>query len=78
MSSWTVVKFTEDSTVAAVPTAWINGDNCLWPPFTPQKVTLAIKNCEINTCWPTHKIETFRNATYGNKTFSLNMTFYYQ
>lgn len=43
--TWTVVSFEKDQTVAAVPTTWITGTNdCLWPPFTAEKTTTAIRN----------------------------------
>lgn len=64
--TWTVVKFTDENTVEAVPTTWIVGKQCHWPPFTHEKVMAAIRNHElINTCWPLHEISTFRNGTFG-------------
>ncbi|CAG9820015.1 unnamed protein product [Phaedon cochleariae] len=64
--TWTIVKFLQDHSVAAVPTTWINNDMCFWPPFTPQKVSVAIKSQDFNTCWPSYKVDMFRNATYDN------------
>ncbi|CAG9825803.1 unnamed protein product [Phaedon cochleariae] len=64
--TWTIVKFLQDHSVAAVPTTWINNYMCFWPPFTPQKVSVAIKSQDFNTCWPSYKVDMFRNATYDN------------
>lgn len=55
-----------DSSVEAVPTKWISPENnCFWPPFLADKVAQAIKNQDLNTCWPIYKVEIFRNGTYG-------------
>lgn len=63
--TWTVVQF-EDNSVEAVPTNWIQGDNCHWPSMAHQKLISSIRKSEpLNTCWPTHKVKVFRNATYG-------------
>lgn len=64
-NTWTVVQFKKDDTVEAVPTSWIEGDQCLWPPFTQDKTKAALKNCQINTHWPSHEISIFKNATFG-------------
>ncbi|CAG9763988.1 unnamed protein product [Ceutorhynchus assimilis] len=64
--TWTVVCFTADDSVEAVPTRWINGDECLWPAVTREKLHALIKRCEFNSCWPLHKVRSFRNATYDN------------
>lgn len=65
-TTWTVVCFVEDETVEAVPTRWINnGNECLWPPVTQEKLNTLIRKCEFNSCWPSHKVRTFRNATYS-------------
>lgn len=65
--TWTVVQFVEDGTVEAIPSNWIQGDMCHWPPYFHQKLVMAIRKCEaLNTCWPTHKIKSFRNSTFGN------------
>lgn len=68
--TWTIIKFLEENSVAMVPTTWIitdsgKGETCLWPPLPPEKLSLAVKNHEIDTCWPSYKISVFRNATYG-------------
>lgn len=41
--TWTVIKFIEDNCVQAVPTKWIKNNECYWPPFTNEKISLAIK-----------------------------------
>ncbi|XP_050510568.1 uncharacterized protein LOC126887211 [Diabrotica virgifera virgifera] len=64
--TWTVVKFVEESSVAAVPTKWIFEDKCLWPPFIAEKLNLAIKYQKIDTCWPSHKVQVFRNSTFDS------------
>ncbi|VEN58333.1 unnamed protein product, partial [Callosobruchus maculatus] len=65
--TWTIVKFVEDDSVALVPTPWIiNTDDCLWPPIPTNKISSVVKSYQINTCWPTHKISAFRNATFDN------------
>lgn len=63
--SWTVVCFEADNAVQAVPTRWISGDNCLWPALPLEKLNNALKQCDFNSCWPSHKVRIFRNATYG-------------
>ncbi|CAG9822070.1 unnamed protein product [Phaedon cochleariae] len=65
--SWTVVKFEDENTVEAVPTTWILGSSCYWPPYSRDKLVAAIKNFEApNTHWPLHKMEVFRNATFDS------------
>lgn len=72
--SWTVVVFEEDQTVQAVPTKWINGDQCLWPTLPQDKLNVALKNCDYNTCWP-HKIRILRNGTFGKHSYKcFNLT----
>lgn len=61
--TWTVVQFSTDNTVEAVPSSWIEHNN--WPPFKYEQIITAIrKNMEQNTCWPCYDIITFRNSTY--------------
>ncbi|KAK4875883.1 hypothetical protein RN001_012305 [Aquatica leii] len=66
--TWTVVQFLDDETVEAVPSPWIQGTNeCHWPTLPPEKLRQAIKKWEpLNTCWATHKIRIFRNATFDD------------
>lgn len=65
-TTWTVVQFLDDATVEAVPSSWVQGNHCHWPSFPTEKLINAIKKAEtLNTCWPSHKIKIFRNATYG-------------
>ncbi|KAF5289794.1 hypothetical protein FQA39_LY03711 [Lamprigera yunnana] len=65
--TWTVVQFIDDLTVEAIPSTWIQGNDCHWPPFSREKLYNAIRKSEpLNTCWPMHKIKIFRSATYGD------------
>ncbi|XP_071572846.1 uncharacterized protein, partial [Temnothorax nylanderi] len=65
--TWTIVQFSEDNTVEAVPSTWIEHNKCYWPPFKNEKVIAAIrKNAERNTCWPCYDIITFWNSTYDD------------
>ncbi|KAK4876448.1 hypothetical protein RN001_012870 [Aquatica leii] len=66
--TWTVVQFLDDETVEAVPSPWIQGTNeCHWPTLPSEKLRQAIKKWEpLNTCWATHKIRIFRNATFDD------------
>ncbi|KAF5283338.1 hypothetical protein FQR65_LT13903 [Abscondita terminalis] len=65
--TWSIVQFLDDLTVEAVPSSWIQGDNCYWPTFSKSKLNAAITKCEsLNTCWPVHKVKIFRNATFGD------------
>lgn len=65
-SSWTVVKFTDENSVEAVPTSWINNKQYFWPPFQRDKVIQAIrKNEEPDMDWPLYEMTIFRNSTYG-------------
>ncbi|KAG5871350.1 hypothetical protein JTB14_019747 [Gonioctena quinquepunctata] len=64
--TWSVVQFTNDHTVEAVPTAWIQGDRCHWPSFPPDKMINAIRKFEpLIKCWDSHPIKIFRNATFN-------------
>lgn len=65
--SWTIIQFLdEDMTIEAVPTTWLQGDLCHWPPYQSSKMSNAIRKWEaLNTNWPTHKVKVFRNATFG-------------
>ncbi|GAB1860737.1 hypothetical protein CAJAP_01816 [Camponotus japonicus] len=65
--TWTVVQFSTDNTVEAVPSSWIEHNKCYWPPFKYEQIITAIrKNMERNTCWPCYDIITFRNSTYDD------------
>ncbi|XP_039310317.1 uncharacterized protein LOC120358954 isoform X1 [Solenopsis invicta] len=65
--TWTIIKFTADNTVEAVPSTWIEHSKCYWPPFKYEQIIAAIrKNVERNTCWPSYDIITFRNSTYDD------------
>ncbi|GAB1869621.1 hypothetical protein CAJAP_10700 [Camponotus japonicus] len=65
--TWTVVQFSTDNTVEAVPSSWIEHNKCYWPPFKYEQIITAIrKNMQRNTCWPCYDIITFRNSTYDD------------
>ncbi|CAH1153262.1 unnamed protein product [Phaedon cochleariae] len=65
--SWTVVLFLDDKTVEAIPSNWIQGQLCYWPSLATEKLLQAIRKCEpVNTCWPSHNIKIFRNATFDD------------
>ncbi|XP_032690649.1 uncharacterized protein LOC116853628 isoform X2 [Odontomachus brunneus] len=65
--TWTIVKFSTDNTVEAVPSSWIEHNKCYWPPFKYEQIIAAIrKNMERNTCWPSYDIIMFRNSTYDD------------
>lgn len=73
--TWTVIKFNEENAVEAVPTTWIVGTYCYWPPYTSEKMLTAIKNHEApNTHWPSHKMEVFRNGTFASYLEARNKT----
>ncbi|XP_031331848.1 uncharacterized protein LOC116167192 isoform X2 [Photinus pyralis] len=62
--SWTVVLF-DDATVEAIPSHWIIGDLCHWPPYPTSKLSDSIKNGDpLNTCWPTLHVKIFRDGTF--------------
>lgn len=69
--SWTVVVFEptkeeEHESVQAVPSKWIEGDQCFWPSLPAEKLNVAIRKCHFNTCWPRHKVRTLRNSTFND------------
>ncbi|XP_050504228.1 uncharacterized protein LOC126884893 [Diabrotica virgifera virgifera] len=64
--TWTIVQFLEDMSVEAVPTLWLRGDLCYWPPYKQEKLTSAIKKQALDTNWSQHKVKVFRNATFDN------------
>ncbi|VEN64244.1 unnamed protein product, partial [Callosobruchus maculatus] len=45
--TWSVVSFIDDKTVEAVPSNWIKGQLCYWPPLTGEKLMNAIRACEM-------------------------------
>ncbi|KAK4881023.1 hypothetical protein RN001_004342 [Aquatica leii] len=64
-ASWSIVKLIDDDTVQAVPTSWINGNMCFWPPYPTERLTFAIKRHEPHSQnWTTYPIKVFRNSTY--------------
>ncbi|KAB0804265.1 hypothetical protein PPYR_01235 [Photinus pyralis] len=59
--SWTF----DDATVEAIPSHWIIGDLCHWPPYPTSKLSDSIKNGDpLNTCWPTLHVKIFRDGTF--------------
>lgn len=65
-ATWTVVQFIEDGTVEAVPTNWIDGNVCYWPPLQQGRLMTAIKKLERHsTSWSQHLIRIFKNSTFG-------------
>lgn len=66
--NWIVVKFLENNSVEAVPTNWILGNKCYWPPYADNKVTIdAIKkreNPDVNT-WQLFDVTFFRNNVFS-------------
>lgn len=65
-AKWTVVQFLEDGTVEAVPTNWIDGNVCYWPPLHGARLMTAIKKLESRSnSWSHHLIRTFPNSTFG-------------
>lgn len=70
--TWTVVKFVKgynngEDTVEAIPSSWIVGDECMWPPLIGNKLKYAIQHHEIpDDNWQTFKISQFENSTFGN------------
>ncbi|XP_011870141.1 PREDICTED: uncharacterized protein LOC105563284 [Vollenhovia emeryi] len=63
--TWTIVIFTDEDTVEAVPSNWIHDNECFWPSLTFEKLTAAIKNHEVpNTSWPSYPIRILRNGTF--------------
>ncbi|XP_071573407.1 uncharacterized protein [Temnothorax nylanderi] len=65
--TWTVVIFTEEDNVEAVPSNWIHDNKCYWPSLTSEKLKAAIKNHnEPNVSWPSYPIRILRNGTFSN------------
>ncbi|XP_076659928.1 uncharacterized protein LOC143363219 [Halictus rubicundus] len=66
-ATWTVVQFIEDGSVEAVPTKWIEGENCYWPPLQRGRLMTAIKKLEAsNNLWTKYKVKIFRNNTFDD------------
>lgn len=70
-SCWAIIKFPhEEDSVAAVPTSWLNGNICYWPPWSQEKVIKAIKNSTPpESTWQNHSFLPLRNNIFG-KNFS--------
>ncbi|XP_076644982.1 uncharacterized protein LOC143354612 [Halictus rubicundus] len=65
--TWTVVQFVADGSVEAVPTDWIQRNNCYWPPLQQSRVAKAVKQLEPRgESWSQHEVKIFRNGTFDN------------
>ncbi|KAK4886367.1 hypothetical protein RN001_002638 [Aquatica leii] len=67
--SWSVIKFPhENDAVAAVPTSWLRGNQCYWPPWIASRINIAIKNCkppDVET-WQIHPFTPLRNNVFDD------------
>lgn len=67
--SWSIIKFPdENDAVAAVPTSWLRGNQCYWPPWSQNVIDAAIKDCKppnVET-WQTYRFTPMRNNVFGN------------
>lgn len=65
--SWSIVEFLEDGAVIAVPSTWIKGNLCYWPPpLSRIQLVNALKQLEpLSTSWQTYDVKVFKNATFG-------------
>ncbi|XP_076685199.1 uncharacterized protein LOC143377608 [Andrena cerasifolii] len=46
-TGWVIVEFISDESVSEIPSDWVVGGFCYWPPYKPSRITLAIKNCQL-------------------------------
>ncbi|KAF5283560.1 hypothetical protein FQA39_LY17306 [Lamprigera yunnana] len=66
--TWSVVKFPEENSVTAVPTSWLHGSICFWPPFSRKIVQAAIERGDppnINT-WQQFDYLALRNNVFDS------------
>lgn len=64
--TWSIVRFTSEDTVEAIPSTWIINNKCYWPLFQSDKTMAAIRKYENpNKCWPMYDVVPFRNSNYG-------------
>lgn len=77
--TWTIVIFTDEDTVEAVPSSWLINNKCYWPSLPLDKLTAAIRNHEEpNTCWPSYPVRILRHGTFGKYIYSSSIyTTYY-
>ena len=47
-TGWRIVEFTGDETVSEVPSDWVEGGMCYWPPYKPSRTSVTIKDCELH------------------------------
>lgn len=67
-----VIKFIEENTVETVPTNWILGDQCYWPPYADKKILLkALKGREasVSDVWQLFNVSYFRNNVFSMQLF---------
>ncbi|XP_031336437.1 uncharacterized protein LOC116165860 [Photinus pyralis] len=68
--TWSVIKFPEDNdAVEAVPSRWLVGNKCKWPPYPPnsKKLIEAIEKSEMpSETWQEFTIIPFRNNIYDD------------
>lgn len=66
--TWSVVKFPNEGSVEAVPTTWIFGNKCFWPPYSRSKIRIAIEQhhpADVKT-WVLHEVCLLKNSVFGN------------
>ncbi|XP_076295808.1 uncharacterized protein LOC143216543 [Lasioglossum baleicum] len=65
--TWTVVQFVKDGTVEAVPSNWLEGHKCYWPPLKKSKLLNAIKNTETpRTTWDHFSVKLFNHSNFDD------------
>ncbi|XP_031328028.1 uncharacterized protein LOC116159219 isoform X2 [Photinus pyralis] len=63
---WSVIKFPKENKVAVVPSTWLCGNICYWPPFNRKRVEEAIEKGETpnTTTWQQFQYSPLRNNTF--------------
>ncbi|KAK5645114.1 hypothetical protein RI129_006414 [Pyrocoelia pectoralis] len=68
-TTWQVVKFLQENSVEAVPSNWINGDKCYWPPYNNtkrvQQATIK-REPPVPDLWKSYDVYFFRNNVFDN------------
>ncbi|KAB0803244.1 hypothetical protein PPYR_00214 [Photinus pyralis] len=64
--TWSVIKFPDEKSVSAVPSSWIVGKKCYWPPYSEKALRAAIENNESPNfqVWQSYTFESFRNNVF--------------
>ena len=59
MSCMYAIVFSKENSVAVVPTSWLDGDTCFWPPFKLQdRIDRAVKNADLpHKSWSRHPVK---------------------